>query len=142
MSEKLLGYCGLYCGDCFFYKAEIASLAKQLRKLLRQAKLHKHYEEFSRFASEFQDFPTCYRVLGAMVRMRCRGCRQGGGPPFCRIRRCAQRKALQGCWQCDELNRCTKLDFLRPAHGDAHIKNLRKIKKLGLQGFLEGKRHW
>lgn len=27
-------------------------------------------------------------------------------------------------------------------HGDAHLKNLRKIRKQGIDRFLEGKKHW
>ena len=37
-NEKLIAYCGLYCGDCFGYKGKIAELAKDLRKELRQEK--------------------------------------------------------------------------------------------------------
>ena len=32
--EKLIGYCGLYCGDCSGYKGTIANLARDLRKEL------------------------------------------------------------------------------------------------------------
>ena len=41
MSEQnkdLIAYCGLYCGDCFNYKGEIADLARDLRKKLREEK--------------------------------------------------------------------------------------------------------
>nr|CBH37474.1 hypothetical protein BSM_09510 [uncultured archaeon] len=38
--------------------------------------------------------------------------------------------------------RCEKLDFLKPNHGDAHLKNLRKIKKHGIEKFLGEKRYW
>jgi len=141
MKERI-AYCGLYCGDCFFYKAEIADLAKELRKKLREAKLDKHYKEFAKFAKEFENFPQCYQVLGAMLKMRCKGCRNGGGPPFCRIRKCCQRKNYEGCWQCDEFEECKKLDFLKTTHGGAHIKNLRKIKKYGKNAFIRGKRYW
>ena len=34
------------------------------------------------------------------------------------------------------------LDFLKPIHEDAHLKNLRKIKKQGTEKFLSGKRYW
>jgi len=34
------------------------------------------------------------------------------------------------------------LDFLKPIHEDAHPKNLRKIKKQGIDKFLSGKRYW
>ena len=30
--KNLTAYCGLYCGDCFNYKGEIADLARDLRK--------------------------------------------------------------------------------------------------------------
>jgi len=36
--EDLVAYCGLYCGDCFNYKGEIADLARDLRKELRKTK--------------------------------------------------------------------------------------------------------
>jgi len=143
MDENLIAYCGLYCGDCFFYKGEIADLAKKLRKKLRKARLDKNYREFSKFAKEFKNYPICYEVLGAMVRMRCKKtCRNGGGPPFCKIRRCCQEKGIDGCWECDEFETCKKLDFLRLTHGDAHLRNLRKIKKRGIEKFLKGKRYW
>ena len=141
-SENLVAYCGLYCGDCFFYKGEIAKLAKDLRKKLREAKLHKTYKEFSKFAKEFKNYPVCYDVLGAMVKMRCKGCRNGGGPPFCKIRKCCQKKGIEGCWECDKFETCKKLDFLKPNHGNAHLRNLRKIKKCGKESFLKGKRYW
>ena len=140
--KELVAYCGLYCGDCFFYKGEIANLAKELRKKLREAKLNKTYQEFSKFAKEFKDYPVCYSVLGAMVKMKCKGCRDGGGPPFCKIRKCSQKKEFEGCWDCNEFGTCRKLDFLNPNHGDAHIKNLRKIKRYGIKVFIEGKRYW
>lgn len=33
-------------------------------------------------------------------------------------------------------------DFLRATHKDAHIKNLRIIKKQGVNKFIRGKRYW
>ena len=36
--KDLIAYCGLYCGDCFNHKDEIADLARDLRKKLREAK--------------------------------------------------------------------------------------------------------
>ena len=142
-NKSLIAFCGLYCGDCFFYKGEIADLARDLRKKLREAKFHQTYNEFSKFAKEFKNYPRCYEVLGAMVKMRCnKTCRNGGGPPFCKIRKCCKEKGIEGCWECDEFEVCDKLDFLKPTHKDAHLKNLRKIKKQGIENFLKGKRYW
>ncbi|RJQ31586.1 MAG: DUF3795 domain-containing protein [Peptococcaceae bacterium] len=142
-SEELIAYCGLYCGDCLNYKGEIADLARDLRKKLREAKFDRVSQGLAKFFKEFAGYAQCYEVLGAMVRLRCkRTCRNGGGPPACKIRNCCQKKNIQGCWACEEFATCAKLDFLKPVHGDAHLKNLDKLKKQGIDNFLAGKRHW
>ena len=141
--KDLIAYCGLYCGDCFNYKGEIADLARDLRRKLREEKFARVSEGLSKFFKEFEDYETCYAVLGGMVRLRCkRACRDGGGNPSCKIRNCCRKKELEGCWECTEFETCKKLAFLEPIHGDAHLKNLGKINKNGMDGFLEGKRCW
>ena len=75
--------------------------------------------------AKISEYEECYKVLGAMVKFRCKkGCRNGGGSPFCKSRICAQKKGLEGCWLCEKVEGCKKLEFLVPVHGDAHIKNL------------------
>ena len=143
--KELIAYCGLYCGDCYRYKGRIADLARDLRKELRQEKFDLTAETMSEisFFAAFKNYPQCYELLGEMVKFRCkRTCRGGGGPPVCKIRVCCQKKGIDGCWQCAEFEACKKLDFLKPFHGDAHIKNLRMLKKTGVDSFLEGKRNW
>ncbi len=140
-NEKLIAYCGLYCGDCFGYKGKIAELAKDLRKELRQEKFEIMIKGIPFKA--LKNYKECYDVLGILVRLRCtNACRAGGGNPFCKIRKCCQKKGIEGCWECDEFETCEKLDFLKPNHGDAHLKNLQKIKKKGIGEFLEGKKYW
>ena len=142
---ELIAYCGLYCGSCFGYQGKVADLARDLRKELRShrfdltAKTLAEYDFFKIFA----DYAKCYEVLGAMVKMRCKkGCRNGGGPPFCKMRKCSQKKGYEGCWECDDFESCKHLDILRANHGIAHIKNLRALKKKGVDKFLEGKQCW
>lgn len=142
---RLIAYCGLYCGDCHGYKGVIPDLARDLRKELRSSK----YDKFARaisghsFAKGFKDYDVCYDVLGLMVKFRCRkGCRDGGGPPFCKIRKCCDKKGYEGCWECDDFKVCENLKFLEVVHGDAHVKNLGKIKRKGKEEFVKGKRHW
>jgi hypothetical protein len=111
------------------YKGKIADLARDLRKVLRQAKVDRVAEVIP--FKEFQHYKECYEVLGALVRLRCKKvCQGGGGPPFCQVRKCCQQKGIDGCWECDEFETCEKLDFLKPVHGNAHIKNLKKINNL------------
>jgi len=140
-NKELVAYCGLYCGDCFFYRGKIADLARDLRKELRRAKFDRVAEGIP--FKEFKHYKECYEVLGAMVRLRCKkACRGGGGPPFCKIRKCCQKKNIVGCWECEEFETCEKLDFLKPVHKDAHLKNLGKIKSRGVDKFIEGNRDW
>ena len=75
------------------------------------------------FFKVFANYKECYEVLGAFVKLRCKNaCRNGGGPPFCKMRKCCVKKEIEGCWECDMFESCKKLDFLKPVHGDAHIK--------------------
>ena len=143
--KNSIAYCGLYCGDCPIYKGKIADLARDLRKELRDARFDKTAESLSgiSFFEIFSKYHQCYEVLGAMVKLRCgKICKDGGGPPFCKIRKCCQKKGIDGCWECNEFKTCEKLDFLKQGHGDAHIKNLRKIEKKGINEFLKGNKYW
>jgi hypothetical protein len=128
--SKLVAYCGLYCDDCFNYKGEIADLARDLRKKLREEKFDRASRGLSKYFKDFNNYEQCYQVLGAMVRLRCkRTCRNGGGNPSCKPRSCCRKNTLEGCWECGEFETCTKLDFLKPIHGDEHLINLRELKK-------------
>ncbi|OYD13910.1 hypothetical protein CH330_09795 [candidate division WOR-3 bacterium JGI_Cruoil_03_51_56] len=142
-NSKLIAYCGLYCGDCILHKGEIADMARDLRKKLREAKFSRQAKGLSLFLKPLANYDQCYETLGAMVRLRCKTtCRDGGGPPFCKIRACCKKNGIQGCWQCEKFETCKKLDFLKPVHGDAHIKNLGRLKRKGMKAFVTGKRDW
>jgi len=143
--ESLVAYCGLCCLDCQGYTGKIPDLARDLRKELRSYKYDKfaHFLANQGFGKVFKDYDTCYEVLGAMVKFRCKkGCKNGGGPPFCKIRACCQKKGFNGCWDCLEFEQCEKLDFLKPVHNDSHIKNLKMIKSKGIKKFINSKRNW
>ncbi len=143
--EQMIAYCGLCCLDCHSFQQKIPDLARDLRKELRLSK-YKKFADFlseSKFGKIFKDYDKCYEVLGTMVKFRChKGCKNGGGPPFCKIRKCCQKKRMEGCWECKIFEKCEKLDFLRPIHENGHIKNIKLIKKKGKKEFLKGKRHW
>jgi len=143
--ESMIAYCGLCCLDCHAFQQKIPDLARDLRKELRNTK----YKNFAGFISTlsfgkgFKEYDKCYEVLGNMVKFRChKGCRNGGGNPFCKIRTCCQKKGIEGCWECEIFEKCDKLQFLKQVHDNGHIKNLKLIKKNGKKAFLKGKRHW
>jgi hypothetical protein len=144
-AERLIGYCGLYCGDCAGYKGTIASLARELHRELQRERFGDLAKALSHipFFKAFKSYAECCEVLETLPKLRCRRtCRGDGGPPFCEIRQCSRDNGLDGCWQCAKLKTCTKLDFLKAGHGDAHVRNLRKIKRDGIASFLQGKRYW
>ena len=148
MEEKnpdVVTYCGLCCLDCHGHRGKIADLARDLRKELRQAKYEKFADTIAKIpiGKPFEHYQQCYNLLGAMVKFRCKkGCRNGGGPPFCKIRQCCQEKKITGCWECNEPETCEKLQFLVPVHGDAHLRNIRIVRKKGIESFILGKRYW
>ena len=142
--EKI-GFCGLYCGDCPSHTGVIANLSRDLRKELRNY----HFDKTAQFLAtvpffkEFQKYPDCYQVLGALVKLRCRkACRDGGGNPWCKIRKCALKKNLTGCWECADFESCDQLKALNPSHSVAHIQNLQMIHKKGIEEFKKGKKYW
>jgi hypothetical protein len=58
------------------------------------------------------------------------------------MRKCCQKKGIEGCWECNEFETCENLDFLKASHGEAHLKNLRTLKKKGVKAFLSGTKYW
>ena len=143
--QDLIGYCGLYCGDCVGYTQTVPNLARDMRQELRRYRFDKMADMLAQvsFFKEFKDYKKCYNLLGTMMKLRCKKlCKGNGGPPECKIRICARKKKLPGCWQCDDFSTCEKLKILEPHHGVAHLKNLRKIKRQGPAAFVEGKRYW
>ncbi len=143
--KDLIAYCGLYCGDCYMYKGKMADLARDLRKEMRQAKFPDRADKMATvsYFSAFKNYQQCYELLGTMVRFRCkRACRGNGGPPVCKIRECCRKKGIDGCWECDDFETCKTMNFLKQFHEDNHIKNMKIIRKSGIDSFAKGKRYW
>lgn len=115
----VLGYCGLNCTECFSYKMTVSEAAKALRRELRTAKLKQAWTDIP-FLGEYESFK---KSLDGLAMMRCtKTCRGGGGNPWCKIRKCCQKKELDGCWQCTDFETCNKLV-------ERYVKEIRKIKK-------------
>jgi len=145
MSLENIAYCGLYCGECPNHTGVIADLARDLRKELRNFRFDKTAELLSKypFFKEYEKYEDCYTVLGAMVKMRCgKTCRNGGGNPTCKIKNSVKKKKFEGCWECNDFENCEKLQFLQTNHGVAHLKNIRIIKKKGIDEFESGEKYW
>jgi hypothetical protein len=126
MSVKTIGYCGARCLTCFAYKKNVSEAAKALRRELRAEKLKESWKELP-FLGEYAPFK---KALDGLAMLRCtKLCRGGGGNPWCKIRRCAQKRELVGCWECEDMQGCKKLI-------PAYRPNLDKILRVGLRTFL------
>jgi len=123
--DSLMAYCGLDCSKCFGYTKTISEAAKGLRRTMRVEKVKQVWPSMP-FLGDYDAFK---KDLDALAGLRCRGCLEGGGNPFCRIRKCCLQRGYRSCAQCDEFESCEKLTTLEPGHKDEHLKNLRRIQK-------------
>jgi hypothetical protein len=132
---ELTAYCGLYCGDCIRYNGKVVDLAAELWHELQRAQFEKYAAVKSKSAKELEGYGSCCKVLEAIAKLKCVSpCRLGGNgcASPCPIKKCVQSRGMQGCWQCHEMERCAKFEFLRPFHDDNPRENLRKVQKYGL----------
>ena len=126
MTARVMGYCGARCPACFAYRKNVSEAAKALRRELRTERLKESWREFPFLA----DYASFKKSLDGLAMLRCtKMCRGGGGNPWCRIRRCAGKRELAGCWECSEAASCTKLL-------PAYRPNLESIRRIGLKAFL------
>jgi hypothetical protein len=124
-TDALMAYCGLDCGQCFGYTKTISEAAKGLRRTMRSEKIKQVWPSIP-FLGDYESFK---KSLDALASLRCKGCHEGGGPPWCKIRTCARKRGYQSCAECTEFESYEKLTFLEPGHKDEHLKNLRMLKK-------------
>jgi len=130
--DTLMAYCGLDCSTCFGYTKTISESAKGLRRTMRTEKIKQVWPTIP-FLGDYDSFK---KSLDALAGLRCGGCRQGGGNPFCKIRKCAQKRGYETCAECAEFESCEKLPFLEPGHKDEHLRNLRRLKKAKASGSI------
>jgi hypothetical protein len=132
MAKKanLIGYCGIYCGTCPGYTQVPANLAKELRAELKKGKFDKVADFLAKMPAfgAFKSYKQGFELLGAISKMRCKGCRKGGGGPDCKIRICAKQKGFAGCWLCEKFETCGKFKALEESGDKSYIKNLRKMR--------------
>jgi len=146
---ELIGYCGLYCGDCIRYRSKASDLARELLCELHATEFDKYVAIKSNSVDQldavkkFEHYGECCKVLEAIAALQCNSpCRIGGGcaPPPCDVLACCREKGFDGCWQCDEFEKCGKFESFRAIYGDSPRQNLRTVKKFGLDKWV-GRRH-
>lgn len=143
--KNLVAYCGLYCGTCPAHTKSIANMAGDLRKELIATKFDKAAPGLAKIPpfAAFKNYGKFDELLLTLTQMVCeKPCRAGGGSPECQVRACSLAKGLEGCWECGEFKTCGKLDVLAE-FGDvdkSYLKNLRKIKRVGVAEFAKAQK--
>jgi hypothetical protein len=126
---KLVTYCGLYCGLC----AERGRIPRQAN-LLRESMAKEGYEFWGKELPGFEEFWTFLRNLCGPDKA-CPGCRQGGGPPFCSIRKCARERGVDICPLCEEYP-CKRV--LEIAKGyPTLIADGKRMQEIGLEAWVQ-----
>lgn len=142
-----VAFCGLYCGDCIIRQRKIGEASDNLLQTIHTREFGKLSNGLPKISpkvfSAFSKIKDCCEVLDAMSHLDCkRLCRNGGGTTGCAIRTCCRGKKIYGCWQCAEFEKCEILGLIKPVNGNAHISNLKVIKKKGMASFLAGEKAW
>jgi hypothetical protein len=140
---ELIGYCGAYCPDCPSHTQEVADLARDLRKVLRRQKIGEYVDMMAEMPGfeAFKHYKKGYELLGALMKIRCKNkyCRAGGWGGRCKIKACARKKGFRGCWECEKFEDCETLHLLEEGDDAPHLKNLRKLKRMGPTAFVRAK---
>jgi len=91
------------------------------------------YEHWGKEIPGFTDF---WKFLNKLCDpdKSCPGCRQGGGPPFCSIRKCARERELDLCVFCEEYP-CRRIHAIAEGY-PLLLAEARRIKKIGLDAWI------
>jgi hypothetical protein len=105
------GPCGIVCGACMLGNGTIAETAAKTKSYIAGYGI-KEWAPLVPGGAEI-DWAETEKTLEWMTKYAgCQGCENGGGPPDCAIRLCADDKNIQLCSQCGELDGCKKFDWL------------------------------
>ena len=126
---KLVTYCGLYCDLCST-RGRVPKQASALKDTMTK-------EGWEYWGNSVPGFKEFWKFLDGMSTSEktCPGCRQGGGPPFCGIRKCARAKGLDLCIECKDWP-CSRIDGLAAGYVSL-IADSQRHKRIGTTEWLK-----
>jgi hypothetical protein len=126
---KLVTYCGLCCGLC----ANRGRIPQQA-KALRESMIKEGYDKWGTAIPGFKDF---WKFLSELCDpdTSCPGCRQGGGPPDCTIRKCAKERKVDVCVFCEDFP-CKRVLGLAKGYPTL-IADSERLKKIGIKAWTK-----
>ena len=140
INEDWIAYCGHYCGSCHLYKGEIADMAKELLRRLKDPQFQKATEGVQKISGRFKklsDYRRFSEMLCELDSLRCTQiCRHSDATSKCRVRNCCEKKGIAGCWGCQEIESCPVIANLNPDLKVRRIEMLLEIRKVGVHEYL------
>jgi hypothetical protein len=125
---RLVTYCGLYCGLC----AQRGRIPRQAHAL-RESMAKEGYEFWGKELPGFTEFWSFLERLCDPDKAH-PSCRQGGGPPFCSIRKCARGRGIELCPDCADYP-CERLRALERGYPTL-ISDGRRMKEIGIVQWI------
>ncbi|MFH0739621.1 MAG: DUF3795 domain-containing protein [bacterium] len=117
----LVAYCGLYCPKC--YRMKVSGAAEKLLFELESAQ--------NRGAKYLEEDPRLKEKMDKLISLKCHiFCRARQGESPCAIKNCCLLKNILGCWECDKIEKCEKIN-------PQFLENCQKIKEMGIDKFIE-----
>jgi len=123
----LVAPCGDYCGGCGQYNGLFIETANQMKEF---AELY-GFAFRSKGAFDFKQFVEGLHWF--IENAKCASCQQGGGPPWCEVRKCCSEKGLHICFDCEEFP-CPK--FKEYADPDT-MDRYKRFKEIGFEKWVE-----
>ena len=136
-AKKLIGYCGIYCGGCGIFKGRIISMiANDLEELIKAYKYPEWVPEFGGIDFNFMEFQKGLAYFkkensGCYCQ---EPCKDGGGVPGCEIKKCAENREVEICFQCSDYPCKFVLQFLKTHPENA--EECERFKKLGMDEWI------
>lgn len=141
--EDLLAFCGLYCKDCAGFTGEIVDTASKLKDTLTTYKFEQTASAL--FSEQLRDYDKFLDMLNFIITLKCeKVCRfRETTESGCSIRKCCKDRKYYACYECEEYETCEKLKGLEKLHGDAYLKNIKQIREMGFENWINrGNRYW
>lgn len=130
-SNNKLGRCGVYCGQCRAYTAEVVNAAKQFKRWVEQD------YSWLKEAEESFDYENFLKGMEWFINAKCPGCRNSA-ESWCDVKKCEkiQNNVIDNCLLCEEFSECSHTEYQR--HRYSYLLNhIEYIKKNGLEKYLE-----
>ena len=105
------GPCGITCGTCTLGNGSLAENAVNTIEQINFTGV-KEWSGMVPGGANLDWDKTLESLTWLTKYAYCQGCENGGGPPDCAIRTCANMKKYELCNQCNDIEECSKFDWL------------------------------